>query len=434
MSEITIVGGGTSAANRPKSMYTGSANRDDLAKLVAQEIHWLDPWKYPLDSIASMFRSKVRTEQGFEFSYWEDKSLPHTVCINYSAGYSSSATSITVDSADSTRPYDILLAHGATGDEQMLITAVNTSTEALTVSRGFGGTAQALSDNQVLINLGNVAADMSVAPYSRVTVPTEITQYLAGNRTSWSLSSFYEAWKKYHGQNVWQYTKDKNIFEHRKKEELRLFFSMLKKDTSVIGGAASLTNAVAYTYRGIAEWVDTYGESNKVYNAGGNITEDNFMQNFIEPWTSMRPEKPICFCCKELMFGLNYWWKDKIRITPSTKMVGLDIARVQAPIINDIMFIYHPLLDAQSEPSGGNVESVAKGWAFGVDLANIQKIKGTISFNHAGQDITFTDTWIGSVPQAGNPWYLQEEIATLSSIEMKGSDNHIVMKNIGGYA
>ena len=430
MSEITIVGGGTSAANRPKSMYTGSANRDDLAKLVAKNIHWLDPWKYPLDSIASMFRSKTRTEQGFEFSYWEDKSLPHTVCINYAAGYSATATSIVVDSADSVREYDIL---SVPGQEQMLVTAVNNANETLTVSRGFGGTAAALVNNQVLLNHGNIAADMSIAPYSRVTVPTEITQYLGGNRTSWSLSSFYDAWKKYHGENVWQYTKDKNIFEHRKKEEIRLFFSMLKKDTSVIGGAASLTNATAYTYRGIVEWVDTYGESNKMYNAGGDISEDNFLRNVIEPWQGMRPEKPIMFCCKQLLNGLSYWWKDKVRITPSDKLIGLKIARIQAPIIDDIMFIYHPLLDAQSEPSGGNVESIAKGWAIGLDLANIEKIKGTLTFNHGNEDITFTDTWIGSVPQSGNPWYRQEEIATLSSIEMKGSDNHIVVKNIGGY-
>lgn len=436
MAEIGIIGVDTSAAtdaNRPKSMWTGSANRDDLAKLVAKGIHLIDVWKYPLDSILSKFKSKTRTEEGFEFSYFEDKSLPHTMCVKNASGYSSSATSVIVDSAASARVYDLALIHGAAASELALITAINGSTNTLTLSRGFGGTAQALANNQVILNLQNIAADMSVAPYSRVTVPTEITQYMRGQRTSWSLSAFYDAWKKYHGENIWNYQHDKGIFEHRKGMELNLFFSHLKKDTSIIGTAASLTNAVAYTFRGIQEWISTYAEAGHTYDCGGTINEDNFYQYFLEPWQAHNPEMPMVFCCWALINGIQKWHRGLVRITPSTKLVGLKVYQVQYPGLDTVTFVHHPLLEPQSEPTSGLTEGVKKGWAFGLDLANIEYIKGSIEFTHGSGFKGFTDTWVGVVPQSGNPWYKQEEIASLYSIEMKGADNHIVMNNIGGY-
>jgi len=84
------------------------------------------------------------------YSWVEDEILPIHTNVNNSGGYSSSATSIVVDEAKLFIVNSEV--HNTRTLENMRVTAVNYTTNAITVTRGWNGTPQAaLLDNEILV-------------------------------------------------------------------------------------------------------------------------------------------------------------------------------------------------------------------------------------------------------------------------------------------
>jgi len=96
--------------------------------------------------------------------------------INNLGGYDENATDMVVDDASIFAIDDLILAE-STG-ETMLVTAVNTGTDTITVQRSFGTTAAAaIADDAYLYNTGPAKIEASTGNEMRAQSTTEYTSY-----------------------------------------------------------------------------------------------------------------------------------------------------------------------------------------------------------------------------------------------------------------
>src|SRR5215213_5252884 len=125
-----------------KATYTAGSTLPETAEDVSDLVAINSPHETPLlDALGDPARAAHSTIH----EWLEDALLPNTDQIN-DATYTSPVTDtqFVVDHADRFRVGDQIKID--TGTEMMLVTAVNTGTNTLTVVRGYGGsTAQALS-------------------------------------------------------------------------------------------------------------------------------------------------------------------------------------------------------------------------------------------------------------------------------------------------
>jgi hypothetical protein len=149
-----------------KATYSAGSTLPELAEDVADVVSIVSPYETPL---LDHLGDPARSAQSTYHEWLEDALHPNTDAINDASWVDAAAdTSFVVDNAAYFQVGD--LVQGAGSSEVMLVTAVDTATETLTVVRGYGGTTAAdLADDQVLTILGNAALEGADAPTARFT-------------------------------------------------------------------------------------------------------------------------------------------------------------------------------------------------------------------------------------------------------------------------
>jgi len=149
-----------------KATYTAGATLPEIAEDVADLIAINSPHETPLlDAIGDPARSARSTVH----EWLEDALVPNTDAVSSAAG-----GSVVVDNVDRFRVGDQAACEG----ELMLVTAIDTGTSTLTVTRGYGGSTQAtLNSGDVLSILGNAALEGDDAPSPRFTSRSRKTNY-----------------------------------------------------------------------------------------------------------------------------------------------------------------------------------------------------------------------------------------------------------------
>lgn len=149
-----------------KATYTAGATLPEIAEDVSDLVAINSPFETPLlDAIGDPARSARSTVH----EWLEDALLPNTDTVA-----SASGASIVVDNVDRFRVGDQLAIEG----ELLLVTAINTGTSTLTVTRGYGGSSAASIDNgDVLSILGNAALEGADADSPRFTARSRKTNY-----------------------------------------------------------------------------------------------------------------------------------------------------------------------------------------------------------------------------------------------------------------
>jgi len=179
-----------------------------------------------LDSARSKF-SLMR--DGYKIEWIEDE-LNANADQLAAAIADDSATSITVDDGSKFQPGHIILIES----EYLWVSAVNTTTNVLTVTRGFSGTAASHADNTAVYIRGMARLEGDDADYigrRETTQPYNYTsifqQGLSMSRTKMQTDS--------HGQpmGAWQYQVDKAVPELMRMLEFQLFHGARKADTPV---------------------------------------------------------------------------------------------------------------------------------------------------------------------------------------------------------
>ena len=149
-----------------KATYTAGATLPEIAEDVADLIAINSPHETPLlDAIGDPARSARSTVH----EWLEDALVPNTDTVS-----SASGGDVVVDNVDRFRVGDQVACEG----ELMLVTAINTGSSTLTVTRGYGGSTQTtLSSGDVLSILGNAALEGDDAPSPRFTSRSRMTNY-----------------------------------------------------------------------------------------------------------------------------------------------------------------------------------------------------------------------------------------------------------------
>src|SRR5215218_9946860 len=157
-----------------KATYSAGATLPEIAEDVSDLVAINSPHETPLlDALGDPARAARSTVH----EWLEDALVPNTDAIN-DATYTNTLTdtAFVVDNASRFRIGDQVRISDAS--EVMLVTAVNTGTNTLTVVRGYGGsTAQSLADNLTLHILGNAALEGDAADSARFTARSRKTNY-----------------------------------------------------------------------------------------------------------------------------------------------------------------------------------------------------------------------------------------------------------------
>ena len=157
-----------------KATYSAGATLPEIAEDVSDLVAINSPHETPLlDALGDPARPARSTVH----EWLEDALLPNTDRINDAAfGNPLTDTSFIVDNADRFRAGDQVRM--ASASEVMLVTGVDTATQTLTVTRGYGATvAEALSDDAELLILGNAALEGDDADAARFTARSRRSNY-----------------------------------------------------------------------------------------------------------------------------------------------------------------------------------------------------------------------------------------------------------------
>src|SRR5438034_307158 len=157
-----------------KATYSAGATLPEIAEDVSDLVAINSPHETPLlDALGDPARPARATVH----EWIEDALLPNTDHINDSS-YTNALTDtqFAVANASRFRVGDQIKME--TSREVMFVTAINSGTSTLTVTRGYGGsTAEALFDSAALVILGNAALEGDDAASARFTSRSRKTNY-----------------------------------------------------------------------------------------------------------------------------------------------------------------------------------------------------------------------------------------------------------------
>lgn len=157
-----------------KATYTAGSTLPEVAEDVSDLVAIATPHETPLlDALGDA----VRPARSTVHEWLEDTLLPQTDTINDST-YSDplADTQFVVQNSSRFRPGDQIQTDDST--EVMLVTAVNTGTNTLTVVRAYGGsTAGSLANGLVIHIIGNAALEGDAADAARFTARTRKTNF-----------------------------------------------------------------------------------------------------------------------------------------------------------------------------------------------------------------------------------------------------------------
>ena len=253
----------------------------------------------------------------------EDALLPDNDALN-GAVSSAGDTSWVVDNSSRFRVNDIIRVEGS--NETCLVTAINTGTETLTVTRSYGDTAAASSyaDNSVIQILGTAALEGADAPTPRFTNRSRATNYTQIFSETAKVSGTMEAVNRIGVGNELDYQ-----VEMRLKEQLRYL------EKSVISGTqpdstGQGSDTVGRSMDGIIEKLSTHtytANSGTFASYGTDLTEPMLNLLIREVWENSNAPIDFILC--------NGFQKRKINgfLTPSRRHSGSEgtfTDRVQA--------------------------------------------------------------------------------------------------------
>jgi len=235
-----------------KATYDAGATLPELAEDVADLVRMISPFDTPL---LEALGDPTHEAQSTHHQWTDDALLANTDPL--AEDLDAAETDVTVTDASVFRIGDQIQVEGKT--ETMLVTAVNTTTQVLTVTRGYGGTAEqtALTGATVRI-LGNAALEGDDAPSARFTTRTRTSNYTQIFTATVEVSGSDAAARQGGGIDEFEWQK-----------YCRLAEQMRQLECTVIGGRQPETtpqgsSTVRRTMQGIIPFLSTH-----VYATGG---------------------------------------------------------------------------------------------------------------------------------------------------------------------
>lgn len=304
----------------------------DFSSTIAE----LEPNAAPLMVILSKIGKRPVDE--VEFRWFEQDPLNRWLTVT-SGGPDADDTSFVVPDVSGIYVGDIIrctmYVSGALREEVMLVTAINTATRTLTVTRGYGEAspqdfsgASATSPMEVLV-IGNVSQEGSGAPSDRNKQPSVIRNVTGITKTPFAVTGSLDASKQ--RANPQERARLQRYWgvEHKKQIELMALFGVLTEDLSA-GAPKRVT-------RGVVGHITT-----NVFDLGGLADYHIFVSAAEEIFKyGDNPERWL-FCGPKFLTALAKLGPDRLRLEPAETEFGVKFNRIVTPH-GDFRVVKHPL-------------------------------------------------------------------------------------------
>lgn len=364
---------------------------------MAEKIALLQPNVAPFVTILKKAKKDSRVVYNPKFEWLEDDLLGiRTLVDGNSSTVASSATTVNVDDGSIFRVGDI--AKIPSTGECVLVTAI--STNALTVTRGYGSTSAAsIADNAEILIIGNAQAENAGARTVKSTQETACYNYTQIFRTPIALSNTEKASKMYGGKDQ-NYQRAKALIEHKRDIANALYFGQRKEDTS--------GSTPRRTMGGILEFLAGSSQTQAFAAVNGTtLTYNNFDANVAQKVFSYGSEEKLLVAGPKLAAMINSWAVSKlVTEVGKDKTYGVNVKNLLTSYGN-LKVIYDPLL-AESD--------VYAGHGLVLDMANIRYVY-----------LDGRDTKLNTNIQNNDVDGVMDEYLTECSIEVKQPKTHMLI-------
>ena len=292
------------------------------------------PQVAPLNVMLAGVRNEA--DNSAEFN-WFDKGIQtrHTA-VNYSTGYDSTATSITVDQANYFRAGDLI--KNLSTDEVMRVTADPTTSTSITVARGWGSTAAALTDNDTLFCLGAAIAEGADVRSSLYIDPTKRYNYMQIFRHPLALTLTAKAEKLRTGPAYREMKRD--AFEQHIMDMERAFFFGVRNE-DLTGDEPKRSTG------GLSQFITT----NVTTVSGGTLTHAAW-HTFLRSVFKYGMNEKVCFCGNHFIDIMEQLAEHRghMNLFKDTTVYGIQLKKWQTTL-GTIYFKPHPLFNEITEHS-----------------------------------------------------------------------------------
>lgn len=290
---------------------TGNINASRRVVDISKRISVLEPDSAPLVQLVKKLEKRVAINPKFE--WLEEGSLDKVDAVNYGTGYTAGATSVVVDTGSKFRAGDVV--RNVTAGEQFLVSSISTNT--LTIVRGWGSTAaQAFSDNDVLLIVGNANEEGATARTIKTELDVTKTNYLQIFRTPFGVTGTSENSELYGGKDL-AHLRMTQLIEHQKEIERAFWWGEPKEDTSGTHPKRSTGG------------VDYFVSTNST-DGGTTLTEIEW-ESWLRTGFRYGSSVKFVFAAPIILSAVSYWAKGKLQLLPKDKTYGISIMQYLSP-------------------------------------------------------------------------------------------------------
>jgi len=267
----------------------------------------------------AFFLQKLGKEQAIQpkFDHFEDELVTDTVTVK--GAQTVTDTTIELDDASPVVVGDVL--HNPATGENMYVSAVDTSANTVTVTRGFGGTtAAAIADDAELKNIGSTFVEGGTLANPVSSKVEQKTNYCQIFKKTVELTGTLLASKTLGTTNEETYRIDK-----AEREFLRGI------NYAFIYGSKSVGTLNGKPFRqtgGLIEWIST----NVVDNSGNALTEgvwDDFLRQVFDYGDS---DERLCICSSLALKAISGFAKNKLQVTRiGNQQYGVNVVSYVSP-------------------------------------------------------------------------------------------------------
>lgn len=209
---------------------TGDWGTDERPKNFREAILWRSPnGSAPLTALMS--RMGAQSVDDPEFSWWEEELNALRLTVNYTTGFSTTDTSITLTSnlqdAKDVVPGDLFMVEKtltSAYDNEIVMASSITSTSVVVFKRAQLGTSAApIADGANLTKIGNIFEEGSDAPTASTRNPTKLYNYVQIFKTVYEITNTAKNTKARTGDPV-KNDKKRKMFDHSVALEFALIF------------------------------------------------------------------------------------------------------------------------------------------------------------------------------------------------------------------
>jgi len=334
-----------------------------------------------------------------EYNWFEKSLAVRQDAINYSTGYGTTDTTLVVDSSAPFRANDLVL--NVTTDEVMKMASDPSAADEIVVSRGWGSTAAAITDDDVLVIVGNAIEEGADPPSSLYTDPTKVYNYTQIFRTSLNVTETAQATKLRTG-DVYKNMKKEALDIHTVDMERAFIFGVRNEDLTGSEPRRSTGGILSFLSTNVTPVSD------------GNLTGpvwDAFLRDLFK--YDVRDK--LCLCGNQVLLVLQQMAESRynVQLKVGAKYAGLQLIKWVTPF-GVVYFKNHPLF---------NEITVHSKMALFLTLPHIKY-----------RPLRGRDTKFKRDRQARGADKKTDEFITEAGLEVQHEKTHGVMTNINAYS